>query len=455
MNLLVTNTRNAQAYAIIRALRPHAKKIVVTMEGENRMAARLSQAANSRLVDKRYYSPSPAKDWRAGRIKKENSEAEEAYICAILEICAKESIDTIFPSFDPYVYVFSKNKVRFERLGILIPVPEFETVITPLDKYRTIKAALGAGFPCPKTYLPQSEHELREIADELTFPLVIKPRFSAAGRGTAIVRDFPRLLDMVRLAIGSYGMPLIQEYIPGNLGEYIHVVMDRSGEFKLVLHKRFQRYFRKQTFPVYRESIPPQPYAETCGALLKDLGWWGGAVMEMRIDCRDNVPKLMEINPRFGSGLLEITETGINAPWMCLKIARREEVQVIESYPLAVYLHPVDDALVLGLRFLDLVAYRLGRLVRAKTPSDLLDTPASLSDLIQPYRHAYLGGKKKVADPKLKLFVEEPLVSSIAWAQRLASVLKAAGDVMKSLYREISPGRQQLPVRNRQVEPHQ
>ena len=31
MNLLVTNTRATQAYAIIRALRPHAEKIVVTM----------------------------------------------------------------------------------------------------------------------------------------------------------------------------------------------------------------------------------------------------------------------------------------------------------------------------------------------------------------------------------------------------------------------------------------
>ncbi|MGB7947883.1 MAG: hypothetical protein WCH75_09400, partial [Candidatus Binatia bacterium] len=62
------NTRNAQAYAIIRALRPHAEKIVATMEGENRLAARFSHAANSRLVDKRYYTPFPAKDWRAGKI---------------------------------------------------------------------------------------------------------------------------------------------------------------------------------------------------------------------------------------------------------------------------------------------------------------------------------------------------------------------------------------------------
>lgn len=57
MNLLVTNTRNAQAYAIIRFFGPYAQKIVVTMEGGNRLAARISHAASSCLVDKRYYTP--------------------------------------------------------------------------------------------------------------------------------------------------------------------------------------------------------------------------------------------------------------------------------------------------------------------------------------------------------------------------------------------------------------
>jgi hypothetical protein len=131
MNLLVTNTRNAQAYAIIRALRPYAAKIVATMEGANRMAARLSHAANSRLVDKRCYTPSPATDWRAGRVQKENTESEEAYVRAVMRICEEEKIDTIFPSFDPHVYVFSKNKERFEKLAVLIPVPDYETVIIP------------------------------------------------------------------------------------------------------------------------------------------------------------------------------------------------------------------------------------------------------------------------------------------------------------------------------------
>ena len=100
MNLLVANTRNAQAYAIIRALRPYAEKIVVTMYGKNRLSARLSHAANSRLVDKRYYVPSPVEDWRAGNIGRENTEREEAYIQAVERICEIEKIDTIFPSWD-------------------------------------------------------------------------------------------------------------------------------------------------------------------------------------------------------------------------------------------------------------------------------------------------------------------------------------------------------------------
>jgi hypothetical protein len=38
-------------------------------------------------VDKRYYVPSPAEDWRAGKIQRENTEKEELYIQAVLEIC--------------------------------------------------------------------------------------------------------------------------------------------------------------------------------------------------------------------------------------------------------------------------------------------------------------------------------------------------------------------------------
>ncbi len=333
MNLLVTNTRNAQAYAIIRALRPHAQKIVVTMYGRNRLVARLSHAANSRLVDKRYYVPSPVEDWRAGRIQKENTEREEAYIQAVLRICEREKIDTIFPSFDPQVYVFSKNKESFERRGVLIPIPDYETVIIPLDKYRTIKAAEDVGFPCPKTYIPESEEDLKKIAMELGFPLLVKRRFTAGGRGMHLVTDLSELIDKARLGGGEHDRPLIQEYIPGRHRQSLFLTLDKNGELKMIFCRRVLCHLGRFRDTLVLDSPTSHVYVTHAARMIQKLGWWGGITVQTKLDSRDNTPKLMEINPRIRQGLGERIQAGINEPLMILKIARGEEVEPVREYP--------------------------------------------------------------------------------------------------------------------------
>ena len=87
MNLLVTNTREIQAYSIIRALRPDADKIVAIVSAKYPKAARLSHAANSKLIDGRYYVQGAENDWKTGNIQPQNTPAEERYIIKILEIC--------------------------------------------------------------------------------------------------------------------------------------------------------------------------------------------------------------------------------------------------------------------------------------------------------------------------------------------------------------------------------
>ncbi len=434
MNLLVTNTRNAQAYAIIRALRPYAQKIVVTMYGKNRLVARLSHAANSRLVDKRYYVPSPVEDWRAGRIQGENTDREEAYIQAVMRICKEEKIDTIFPSFDPQVYVFSKNKERFEKIGVVIPIPDYEIVITPLDKYRTVKAANEIGFPCPKTYLPEREENLRKIAEEVGFPLVIKPRFTAAGRGTAMVRDFPELLEKTRLVSKNQGIPMIQEYIPGRQTQPFHLVLDRKGELKVAFCNRRWRHFPRLTFdfPTAVESSVLHPLVTQAARLLQKLGWWGGATVQTRIDSRDGIPKLMEINAKLGYRLWEKTALGINQPLMCLNIARAEEFDAIKDYPIGtILLDPIEDMLALGFNLLDLLIYKFRVGVRGKLPIDPSNPPMSLSELIYSYKQTYFGGKKKVFNPYFRYFFQDPLVSIIWWCQFFNLVLRARNQLGK------------------------
>jgi biotin carboxylase len=427
MNLLVTNTRNAQAYAIIRALRPHADKIVTTMYGKNRLAARLSHAANSRMVDKRYYVPSPVEDWRAGVIQKANTQREEAYIQTVLKICEQEQIDTIFPSFDPHVYVFSKNKERFERLGIVIPVPDYETVITPLDKYRTILAAREVGFPCPKTYLPESEECLARIAEEIGFPLVIKPRLSAGSRGMEIATGLGELFEKYRLARQNHGLPMIQEFIPGKLNQNIYLTLDQSGELKSVFcprtHHAFLRLYRNTA--AAGESCAPLPVVAEAAKLARKLNWWGGVTIQTKIDQRDGEFKLMEINPRLGTHLWYRTELGINEPWICLNIARGREVDAIKNYPKGtMLLEPVEEAIGVMVGLLDLLIYKFRTRLLGKSPIDPSNTPASLKAVLQSYRECYFNGKKKVFNPYFRYFSQDPLVSILWWLAYLRYVAR-------------------------------
>ena len=432
MNLLVTNTRNAQAYAIIRFLRPYAQKIVVTMEGDNRLAARLSHAANSRLVDKRYYTPSPAKDWRAGKIQRENTETEEAYIRAIERICEQEKIDTIFPSFDPHVYVFAKNKERFDRFGVLIPIPDYETVIVTVDKFRTICAAQEAGFPCPRTYLPESMDDLRRISEELGFPLVIKPRFTAGGRGMEIVRDSRELSAKMRFVLEKQDMPMIQEYIPGREKPNINFLLSKSGELKVGFSGRQLRHFFRLSLnvPTARESSVPEPYVEHATRLAKNLGYWGAINIETKFDPRDGIPKLMEINPRFAASLGTRIELGINEPLLCLKIARGEEVEEIKNYPVGiVFLDPIEDLMGLALKFVDLMIYKFRIGIQKKAPVDRFNSPMGLRELTQCYRQTYFSGRRKVFNPYFKYFFHDPLVSLLWWIQYSTLFLRAAKEL--------------------------
>lgn len=433
MNILVTNTRNSQAYTIIRALRAHANKIVATMEGDHRLSAWFSHAARSRLVDRRYFTPSPAADWRAGRIQRQNTEREEKYIQTILRICEMEKIDTIFPSFDPHVYVFSKCRDRFERLGILIPVPDYETVIIPLDKYRTIQAAQEVEFPCPKTYLANSEEDLRTISDKLGFPLVIKPRFTAAGRGTEMVRDLQELLKKGQVATEP-SSHMIQEYIPGKEEGDLIIVLDTKGVLKMAFADKKVRYLYRihQNFPTVWESFGPHPYMMLAVKLSQKIGWQGSVTVQVKIDARDRVPKLMEINPRLGYGLWLRVAAVINEPLMCINIAKGEAVEAAKDFPAGtIFLCPVEDLLALGVKLVDRLVYTFRINVRGRTPVDPLNPPPTVRELMKSYKQTYFNRRRKMYNPFFTHFFQDPLASVTWWIQVLTSLLRVAKELGK------------------------
>lgn len=415
MNLLVTNTGTSTAYFIIRALRPHAQKIVATT-----MRGRRTKAAYSRLVDKRYDVPSPEEDWKAGNITKENTEREEAYIQAIRRICETEKIDTIFPSHDAYVYVFSKNKEHFEKIGVLIPIPDYDNVITPLDKYRTMQAAQRVGFPCPKTYLPGGDDDLKRIAEEQGFPLMVRPRFTTGGQGMEMVTDLAGLLDKTHHVRAKQGMPLIQEYIPGRRNHSqssFRLVVDKDGALKVCFCTRRLRILLRagSSHAKTHELSSPGPYLELATKLIHEIGFWGGVDVATKVDPRDGIPKLTEINVRFGTRLWHMTELGINAPLMCLQIAKGEKIESVKDYPIGtIFTEPIEDTMQLVFWLFDSLFYKFSSRV-LRRPIGPLPAPMSWKEVIQSYRETYSSKKERVSNPYFRHFFQDPLVSILAW----------------------------------------
>jgi biotin carboxylase len=431
MNLLVTNTRNSQAYSVIRALRPHAEKIVATMSGGNRFAARLSHAANSALVDRRYHVPSPADDWRAGRIQRENTDKEEQYIQALLRLCETEKIDTIFPSFDPDVYVLSKNKERFESLGITVPVPAYDVVLVPLDKYRTVQAASEAGVPAPKTFLLEKRTDLEAIAGELGFPLVLKQRFTAAGRGLEIVRNRQELVRTVE-RLEPEGNYLIQEYIPGKKQQNLFMLLDRSGALKMALASENVRSFYRLhvNFPLARRALESSPYIASAAALGKRIGWWGGMTIQVKVDARDGVPKLMEINPRIGEGRWQLVAFGINEPLMSLQVAKGQPVPDVENWPAGMlFLCPIEDAISVAIKLLDLAAYKARTRFWPANVRDPLNAPMSVRQLLRSYRESYWDSEKRIYNLYFNHFSSDPLASLTWWLQTMSAAKRALKEI--------------------------
>ena len=236
MNLLLTNAQEIQAYIIARCLRHAFKRIVVTT-GPSFIggSAFPGLAAFSRLVDARYEVPQCSSDWLAGRISRTNSRDEEVYVRQIEEICVTESIDVIFPSLDPEVYLFAKNKKRLAINGVLCVVPDQELLEVPSNKALTIRAAQQVGFPTPKTFFPVCRSDLDQVIAGSEAPWVLKPRYGAHQ----FLLTFAQNVEELRAGFDQINRlqprPLVQQWVPGEKGQNYYVMLDRKSEILSIL----------------------------------------------------------------------------------------------------------------------------------------------------------------------------------------------------------------------------
>jgi len=144
------------------------------------------------------------------------------------------------------------------------------------------------------------------------------------------------LKEKIQKASQKYGKILIQEYIPngGELGVYTLYNL-QSEPRAISVQKRLRSYPSTGGPSTLRETIRNESselVTEIAFKLLNKMKWTGVAMVEFRIDARDGIPKLMEVNPRFWGSLQLSILSGIDFPYLLYCILMGEDIKPVMDY---------------------------------------------------------------------------------------------------------------------------
>jgi len=424
MRILLTNAH----YAVVDSLRPFAEHIAVLVQA-NRSIDRLvpAAAAYSKHIDSRIKMFSPGNDWQSGRMNEGNTQREEDYITALIDICARERINVIFPASDPDVYVLSKNKSRFSEHGVAVLVPEFSTTKILLDKYATIRFAEECGFPVPRTYMPKNADDFAEIFTELSPPYVVRPRQSQHAYGFEIVSTRDELADRYAAASREFEAPIIQEYVPGREKQNFYAVADANGKVVHVSCPRIVRYRNRlfQNSSASCVSSHSHPDLDKVIHMIEQLGWRGCLTVQTKIDSRDGVGKLMEINPRISAHAFYMTEAGVNAPLLAVDSWRKTGFKAETPQEDVLFLEPFEDLFGLPFELIDRIVFTLRTRLLNRAPIDTANQPLPLLDTLRTYASNYFGKQKKAVDPISRNIFSDPVPAILSlYASGVYSLLR-------------------------------
>lgn len=246
---------------------------------------------------------------------------DDNYIESLENIIRNQGVDAVISLNDLELPILSKNKYRLEKLGCKVIVSGEESINISFDKWETNKFLANNSLKYPKTYLNINDAKEAIERGELSFPLVIKPRWGSASIGIEFPADMRELelgyelqthkLKRTILAEASsedinqsiliqemlpgteYGMDVLNDFEGNYVGTFVRQKMSmRSGETDKacsVIDDRFEEVGRK------------------IGENLKHIGNLDCDVFEFE----GNI-YVLELNPRFGGGYPFSHEAGVN-----------------------------------------------------------------------------------------------------------------------------------------------
>lgn len=214
------------------------------------------------------------------------------------DIIKKFNINIIIPFVDPGTILCVELKKR--NNNIFVPQPNANLCKIFYDKKKTDDWARNNNIPIP-------EHNSK-------FPIIAKLRVSSGGKGNLVIKDKIELDNFNKKYEGK--KYIIQEFIDAiEYSTDCYVTQDHKI-LSIVPRNRVETINGEATksYTVKNESI-----IDLTESIITKFKLTGVLTIQYLVDKITEQIYLLEINPRFGSGIVTSIKAGANVPEMILK----------------------------------------------------------------------------------------------------------------------------------------
>lgn len=229
-------------------------------------------------------------------------------------VVEQKSIHILLPFVDPAVEVLSRFKSSYKHRGVLVPVSDVQVALTFFDKILAQQWFIQHGFPVPQ--------------DNGTYPVIAKPRKGSAAKGLVILNDDQhRSLFFQKYPLEDY---LLQPYLDAD--EYTVDAYVSIHEHKILGMVPRQRIEVFNGEVIKSITVRDEEILSYSQRILSEASFEGPITLQFLRERNSGKLYVMEINPRFGGGVINSIEAGFDIPLLLLQEYLHLPVAPINSW---------------------------------------------------------------------------------------------------------------------------
>ena len=327
--VLVLDANGQAGLSLVRSL--GRQGVSVTAGSSNR----ISLGRLSRHSDTAYKYPEPA-------------ESADRFIEHLIDYLHSTEHSVVIPVRDYTSTILSACKADIEKTGSTVAIEEWETYEQVYDKGQLFDLVESLPVPSPETYQPKSLADVDEIAAEMTYPAVVKPRsktvWDASGQchytrideshyvssPDELVASYRELLGQNPVLEARDHYPLVQEYVPGTTTTTV-VLADEGTVLADFQEERIRTYPSSGGNSTLLRGLSQPQMRAYASRVIEALEWTGPAMVEF-MRTPDDEFYLIEVNGRYWGSVPFAIESGVDFPWLHYRQLQGETIEETRSY---------------------------------------------------------------------------------------------------------------------------